>query len=96
MNVTYRVTLRGCDDRTVMLLQLSEEEVAFLRRLAEASVQTSTYGCMPTLQIVEAGELCAACQHPKEQHIEPEYCCGHDGDGYCECPAYVHESKTNP
>jgi hypothetical protein len=50
---SYTVVLRGCDDTTVMKFDLREDEVALLKRIAASSEQTSTYGCMPRLEVFE-------------------------------------------
>ena len=47
----YRITLSGCDDTTYIDIDLTEQELAFANRLAEASVRESDYGCMPTMRV---------------------------------------------
>ena len=45
------VSIDGCDDSTQFEIDLSESEYEFLKRIAEISEETSTYGCMPTMTV---------------------------------------------
>ena len=47
----YLISLRGCHDTTYMLMDLEQEEVKTLEKVEKLSIQTSSYGCMPTLYI---------------------------------------------
>ena len=47
----YKVTLIGCDDQTDMFIDLTDEQVTFLEMLSKLSKETSSYLCMPTLEI---------------------------------------------
>lgn len=52
MSLWYSVEIMGCDDHTVFAIELEDETaVALLDRLAVASRQVSTYGCMPRMHI---------------------------------------------
>lgn len=48
---TYRIRLIGCDDTTEFVMDITEDEAALIRRVAEKSDETSNYGCMPTMTI---------------------------------------------
>lgn len=51
----YLISLHGCDDTTSFEMDdLSDREVELLLRVSELSKQTSTYGCMPTMEVTEA------------------------------------------
>lgn len=47
----YRITARGCDDRTTVDLQMTAQEFATVKRVSEAINEAATYGCMPGLYI---------------------------------------------
>jgi hypothetical protein len=47
----YVISLHGCDDVTVFRVELSTEQAALVRRLAEISHKTSMKDCQPTLHI---------------------------------------------
>ncbi len=49
----YKIALYGCDDSTIFEMGLSREEYDLLARVAKRSMEVSTYGCMPILQIEE-------------------------------------------
>lgn len=51
-----RISLDGCDDTTYLTMQVSEDELAFLNRLAAESEKASTYQCMPTLSVTVDNE----------------------------------------
>lgn len=57
MKKQYRIKLMGCDDTTTMYLKLSNSERDFLAFLSEISEKTSTYGCMPTMEIEETEDV---------------------------------------
>lgn len=61
----------GCDASTLLAdLDLTPEVVAALQRISALSVETSDYGCMPTLQLSptptapDDGALCGECWEP--------------------------------
>lgn len=51
------VRLSGCDDETLIPLDVTPEEVAFLRRLEAASVAAPEYGCQPRLHLLDSAPL---------------------------------------
>lgn len=48
---TYEIALCGCDDATIFYMELTQSEYELLKKVAEKSKETSTYGCMPTMEI---------------------------------------------
>lgn len=52
----YLVTLRGCDDSTYKIIELTQEEYEICNRVLEEVSDESTYGCMPTAYIREVKE----------------------------------------
>jgi hypothetical protein len=50
---TYRICLDGCDDSTCFAMGLTDDELEVVKKLEKLSKETSTYGCMPTLEIGE-------------------------------------------
>jgi hypothetical protein len=47
-----RISLNGCDDSTEFNMEdVTQEQYDFLQRIAEKSKETSTYGCMPTMDL---------------------------------------------
>jgi len=52
----YVITLHGCDDTTEIEIELTPDAAALIERIRDASHQTSTYACMPVLEI-ESGRL---------------------------------------
>jgi len=51
MKKTVKFRLAGCDDITPLCMEVTEAELDFLKRLAEESKKTASYGCMPILVI---------------------------------------------
>lgn len=52
----YEITAEGCDDRTVVVLDLTEAEHAAIMRVSLAINTEATNGCMPGLYVVAAEE----------------------------------------
>ena len=51
MKKRYEILLYGCDDTTVMHMELDDDEVKTIEKLSKLSIRTSTYDCQPTLKI---------------------------------------------
>jgi len=51
--VEYSIALHGCDDSTFIKMNLSDSEAQLLKRVADATVEESSYGCMPIMEIKE-------------------------------------------
>lgn len=49
----YKIELRGCDDTTSFMKEMTDEELSFLVTIACDANKTSTYSCMPTMHIYE-------------------------------------------
>ena len=47
----YTISVHGCDDSTIIFEELTKEELEFLRHIQSKVNETSTYGCMPTMEI---------------------------------------------
>jgi hypothetical protein len=47
----YRITVTGCDDDNTVDLDLTDAEVTFAKRLAEALTEASQYGCQPRMRV---------------------------------------------
>lgn len=45
----YEISADGCDDSTVVEMELNELELDFLKRFSKLVNETSTYTCMPTI-----------------------------------------------
>lgn len=45
------IGIHGCDDSTCFTMDLSDSEMEFMKRLSILSKETSTYGCMPTVEV---------------------------------------------
>jgi hypothetical protein len=67
----YRIKVSGCDDSTYINRDLTEQEYAFLVSIAADITEASTYGCMPTMTLIdyETVEKEAA----EEARLEAEY-----------------------
>lgn len=48
---TYNIYLIGCDDETKFSMELTEKEADLVKKIEKLSKETSTYGCMPVLEI---------------------------------------------
>ena len=48
---TVKIKLAGCDDSTVVTLEVDIKELAILNRVAKLSQEISEYNCMPTMEI---------------------------------------------
>jgi hypothetical protein len=51
------IRVRGCDDTTQFFIDLTEQEIELIKRLAAITEKISTYGCMPTIAVDENKEL---------------------------------------
>ena len=51
-----RIEVRGCDDSTIVEMDVTPEEHEFLENLQREVNDTSTYGCMPKLYLEEIGD----------------------------------------
>ena len=49
----YTISVDGCDDSTIIFEELTKEELEFLKRIQSKINETSNYGCMPTMEIIE-------------------------------------------
>jgi len=47
----YEIEVSGCDDSTIIVKELTEEQVKFLEEVAEEIAEASTYRCMPRIYI---------------------------------------------
>lgn len=47
----HTICLNGCDDDTKFEMDMTEEQLLFLKRVAIKANNTSDYGCMPRLYI---------------------------------------------
>jgi hypothetical protein len=47
----YSIGVHGCDDSSIFEMELTDEEADVVKRVAFACTETSTYGCMPTMNI---------------------------------------------
>lgn len=47
----HTICLNGCDDDTVFEMDMTEEQLIFLKKVAIKTNNTSKYGCMPRLYI---------------------------------------------
>jgi hypothetical protein len=47
------ITLDGCDDSTSFDVDIPDEAYPILVMIANKSVETSSYGCMPTMSIIK-------------------------------------------
>ena len=45
------ISVDGCDDSTVVTMEMSNYEYNFLQKLAELVNKTSSYICMPTIKL---------------------------------------------
>lgn len=45
------IGVHGCDDSTIIKMEVSEQELEFLNRLMKLVNTASTYGCMPCLEV---------------------------------------------
>lgn len=48
---SVQIGVHGCDDSTIFDMEVTALELDFLTRLAAKSVETSSYGCMPVIEI---------------------------------------------
>lgn len=51
------ISLCGCDDTTAFQMEVTEAEKAFVERMCALSVETSTYGCEPTMEMTEVRDV---------------------------------------
>lgn len=53
----YKIFVSGCDDSTEVVLKLTDEQVEFVKGLADEVTKASSYRCQPTMEIFEYSEL---------------------------------------
>jgi hypothetical protein len=47
----YAITVDGCDDSTIAVVALTEQEADLLRRISERVTANSHYGCQPRMAL---------------------------------------------
>ena len=52
----YEITVTGCDDETIVYMELSAQEYELINHLADMISTRSAYSCMPVIEISEAGQ----------------------------------------
>ena len=52
----YEITVTGCDDETVVSMELTAQEHELIDRLADLISTRSAYSCMPVMEIREADQ----------------------------------------
>ena len=50
---TYEISVQGCDDASVFKMELTKAEYEVIKRVCGECTATSTYNCMPTMDISE-------------------------------------------
>ena len=45
------ISVNGCDDSTIVTMEMSNYEYDFLQKLVEIVNKTSTYNCMPSIEL---------------------------------------------
>jgi hypothetical protein len=53
---TFEIVLSGCDDSTVVEMDLTHDEWAVLDRFAHRTRETSQYGCQPRMSVTRKDE----------------------------------------
>ena len=53
----YLIECSGCDDSTLITIDLTDKQLAFVKYLADQITQTSTYGCMPEMHVRQLDEV---------------------------------------
>ncbi len=48
------IDLDGCDDSTRLTMDVTDEELRFLKQLETSSKELSTYSCQPVLRLHQA------------------------------------------
>lgn len=56
MTNLYLIRNCGCDDTTVGLVRMTEEQLKFFKDTIENLNKNSTYGCMPTIYVYKIDE----------------------------------------
>lgn len=56
VNREYRIDVSGCDDTTTFKVWLTDEEYDLVKGICDKCTATSTYGCMPTMEITNVTE----------------------------------------
>lgn len=46
------INIAGCDDNTLIDIELTKDEIKLLELIAEKSMKISTYSCMPVLRVI--------------------------------------------
>lgn len=64
------VRLQGCDDSTLIDLELANDEIKLLEKIAIKSYEISTYACMPVMEVIKGEEAEKLEQELLEKAIE--------------------------
>lgn len=51
MKKWYEISVHGCDDSTVFVEALTDEEYKTVKKISDKVTETSEYGCMPVMSI---------------------------------------------
>jgi hypothetical protein len=68
--MTYKIGIDGCDDSTIFEMELTEDEARLLEKVAAKAKKTSTYSCMPTMEVEQ---IFSANAGVSSSGGEPEY-----------------------
>lgn len=55
MTKSYAIQIKGCDDDTTFVMDLTSTEAELAERIAARSRETSQFDCQPTMIITENG-----------------------------------------
>lgn len=64
------IKLIGCDDSTLIDLELTNDEIKLLEKIATKSDKISTYSCMPVMRVIKGEEAEKLEQELLERAIE--------------------------
>ncbi|MEM0173682.1 MAG: hypothetical protein QXI16_04155 [Sulfolobaceae archaeon] len=53
MKKKYKIIVDGCDDETIIIKELTEEEFKLIKSVADEITDTSESQCMPRMEIKE-------------------------------------------
>lgn len=56
MRSNWRISVDGCDDSTHIEMELTEDEAALVRLIAEKITAAAEYGCMPVMRLEEKSD----------------------------------------
>jgi hypothetical protein len=78
----YEIRVQGCDDRTIIHEDLTDEEAKIIERIADKITKKSESQCQPRMYMSEQGGAVWHC-YSCDRMLDPDNEEDHNDDGLC-------------